>query len=353
MRPFHNWSRTCLRLVLPLAPALVFALPVFAADCRPFGTVASCPQTDPGGLADTAEPGSLLVFPKFMKDTVVVDPTTSGGQFPQTIPKSEFEIGAVCPLPVPVIAGTGIPQRCVNTVYNVTIHWVCPGVTQGQVGSVCPENDFIVAVSTNGKVVFNPTGFPARNGQVTGYSASSGASEGGKDPVPPAPCDRGYMIAYTSDSTELPFKHDVLIGDAVLRNTVPVAFPLNGQDLKSYSALAIQGDPNAPDGSAIRTGNDSGFPTLVFDGNPGSAPGAPTNHYQTVAGQIQGDIRFTQDDVPPFADTQLILLTLDVRSNLLPNSQTSVALDFYNQTKIGIRARAPSSTVGSRSSSPT
>src|ERR1700676_2622423 len=97
MRPFHNWSRTCLRLALPLAPVLLLALPAAAQDetqCPPFGS-ASCPATDPGGLADTAEPGSVLVFPKFNTGTAIVD--ALGGLSPQVIPKTEIEIGAVCP----------------------------------------------------------------------------------------------------------------------------------------------------------------------------------------------------------------------------------------------------------------
>src|ERR1700676_998527 len=151
MRPFHNWSRTCLRLALPLAPVLLLALPAAAQDetqCPPFGS-ASCPATDPGGLADTAEPGSVLVFPKFDRGTVIVDPTASGGLFPQVIPKTEIEIGAVGPG-----FSTGTPPPvCVHSVYQIHVHWVCPGVTVGQVSSVCKETDFEVFVSTNGKIV--------------------------------------------------------------------------------------------------------------------------------------------------------------------------------------------------------
>jgi len=330
MRPFHNWSRTCLRLALPLAPVLLFALPAAAQvvpvpACPPFGS-ASCPATDPGGLADTAEPGSVLVFPKFDRGTVIVDPTASGGLFPQVIPKTEIEIGAVCP---GFSTGTP-PQVCTHSVYQIHVHWVCPGVTVGQVSSVCKETDFEVFVSTNGKIVFNPNGTPARNGQLTGFPG-----ENGNTPVPVAECERGYALAYVVNSVLAPIKHDVLVGDAVMRNTVPIAFPLNGQDLQSYSALAIQADPNLKDGGPIVQGADpvTGTPTLVFDGNPGSTPLAPVGHYQTVAGQFEGDIRFSQDDVAPFADTQLILLTLDVRSNL-HNDTTFVSLDFYNQREV-------------------
>jgi len=324
MRPLHTWSRTVLRLALPLAPVLLFALPA-AAQCLPIGS-ASCPATDPGGLADTAEPGSVLVFPKFDTGTVIVDPAASGGLSPQVIPKTEIEIGAVCPG-----FSTGTPPPvCIDVNYEIHVHWVCPGATVGEVSSVCQEIDFEVFVSTFGKIVFNPTGFPARNGQLTGFPALNGNT-----PVPVAECARGYALAYVVNAVLAPIKHDVLVGDAVLRNTVPIAFPLNGQALESYSALAIQADPNLADNAPIAQGVDpvTGTPTLVFDGNPGSVPGDPVGHYQTVAGQFQGDIRFSQDDVAPFADTQLILLTLDVRSNL-HNDATFVSLDFYNQKEI-------------------
>ena len=116
MSRIHNWSRTCLRLALPLAPVLLFALPAAAQvvpvpACRPIGS-ASCPATDPGGLADTAEPGSVLVFPKFDRGTVIVDPTASGGLFPQVIPKTEIEIGAVCPKGATCTEHQSVKVRC-------------------------------------------------------------------------------------------------------------------------------------------------------------------------------------------------------------------------------------------------
>jgi hypothetical protein len=178
----------------------------------------------------------------------------------------------------------------------------------------------VVFVSTYGKIVFNPNGLttPAitGNGRITGYPALNGTT-----PVPQAECPRGYAIAYVVDGQLRPLAENVLIGDAVRRNnftTVP------NNDLQSYSALAIQARlPNTNPGGLISTVPDpiTGGASLPFDGG--------LNHYQMVTGQIWGDVRFNQDGTAPFADTALILLTLDVRSNL-PNDTTEVLLEFDN-----------------------
>jgi hypothetical protein len=265
-------------------------------------------------LADTAEPGAVLVFPKFAQGLITL---ASGAVEPNT----QIEIAAVCPAPAPpgFPGATNSPQTCAqqNAVYEVAVHWVCPGVTVGQNASVCPETDFVVFVSTYGKIVFNPNGLttPAitGNGRITGYPALNGTT-----PVPAPPCARGYAIAYVVNSTLQPLAENVLIGDAVRRNNVTTV----GNDLQSYSALAIQA--NGTFGSLIATVPDpiTGGASLPFNG--------AANGYQMVTGQLWGDVRYNQDGTAPFANTALILLTLDVRSNL-PNDTTEVLLDFYNQ----------------------
>jgi hypothetical protein len=243
--------------------------------------------TDPPGLADTAEPGSVLVYPKFSTGSVLVDGIT-------TAPRTEIELGAVCP------AG----RLCaVDEPIRVRVHWVCQPTVQTS-AQVCQESDFDVHLTVNGKLRFNPSGIPMDGGT----------------PVAQAPCasGRGYVIAWVIDDFGRPIKYDGLIGDAVMRNTAT--------DLQSYSALAIQADPALATTALISTGKDpSGALVLPFDGLPG--------HYQMVTGQISGDVRYDQDDARPFADTFLILLTLDVRSNLL-NQPVDVSLDFYNQNEV-------------------
>jgi hypothetical protein len=328
MHPATYWWRGCLRVMLGFTPLLAVAIPVHAQSvpgglgCPTGSGTSSCVDTDPPGLADTAEPGSVLVFPKFGQGTVTVD---NGAVEPRT----QIEIGAVCPAPAsPSFPGASqSPLTCTSANYEVEVHWVCPGITVGQETSVCEENGFQVFVSTYGKVVFNPNGAPStitQNRRITGFPVLNGTL-----PVPQAPCQRGYAIAYVVDDALNPLAANVLIGDAVQRNNLATA-PNN--DLQSYSALAIQA-VNGSDGSLIAPGADPDGPTgspnpsLPFDGQP--------NHYQMVTGQLWGDVRYNQDTPPgPFADTALILLTLDVRSNL-PNDATFVTLDFYNQTEIG------------------
>jgi hypothetical protein len=309
----NEWWRGCLRVALPLVPFVAIAMPAAQS------TAASLVNTDPPGLADTAEPGAVLVFPKFAQGLI----TLANGSIE---PNTQLEIAAVCQSPTV----TNSPATCPPVNWEVAVHWVCPGVTAGQNASVCLENDFVVFVSTYGKVVFNPNGLttPAitANGRITGFPALNGIS-----PVPTAPCARGYAIAYVVDSQLRPLADNVLIGDAVRRNN----FTTVGNDLQSYSALAIQASlpntiPPLTNGAGlIATGADpiTGAAALPFDGGP--------NHYQMVTGQLWGDVRYNQDGTAPFADTALVLLTLDVRSNL-PNASTFVNLDFYNQHEIGV-----------------
>ena len=333
MRPTNEWWRGCLRVMLPLAPLVAIAMPAHAQlGC----SGSSCVATDPVGLADTAEPGAVLVFPKFAQGTALLD---NGAIEPNT----QIEIAAVCPAPAsPSFPGaTPSPQTCTPFNYEVDVHWVCPGVTVGQETSVCPEDSFTIFVSTYGKVVFNPNGNtpPAitANGRISGVGALNATQA--TSPAPQAPCARGYAIAYVVDSQLRPLDNNVLIGDSVQRNNLGSG---TNNDLQSYSALAIQSvQPNdgpissaagsvanpAP-GHLIATGTDSGTggATLPFDGQH--------NHYQMVTGQFYGDVRYNQDSPPgPFADTALILLTLDVRSNL-PNDATDVLLNFYNQKEV-------------------
>src|SRR5208282_2870916 len=315
MHPTNEWWRGCLRVMLPLAPLVAIAIP---AHAQIGGCGSSCVATDPVGLADTAEPGAFLVFPKFAIGTATVD---NGAIEPNT----QIEIAAVCPAPLPAPvsfpAATPSPQTCTPVNYEVEVHWVCPGVTIGQEASVCPENSFEDFVSTYGKVVFNPNGLigtpiPA-NGRITGYPALNGTTA-----VPQVPCARGYAIAYVVDSQLRPLALNVLIGDAVQRNNLGSG---TNNDLQSYSALAIQAV-----GPAVLIATDTdpvtGVATLTFTGQP--------NQYQMVTGQFYGDVRYNQDSPPgPFADTALILLTLDVRSNL-PNVPTTAFLNFYNAKEV-------------------
>jgi hypothetical protein len=291
-----------------LMPALALATPALAGYN----------YTGVAGLADPSEPGSVLVWPKFVTGTVPVFAGTSGAF---NAAKTVIELGAVCP------AALG-PNGCTdNQTIHVHLHWVCPGVQVGQQTSVCEETDFTVPItfgsSSAGKITFNPG---SGKGTITGPSPSD---YNGSTIVPIAPCPRGYLIGYAVDNEDRPVKFDGLIGDTVQRSW--------GTDLQSESAIAIQADPNLPNweasndlsaASVIKLDSNGG---LIFDGGP--------KHYQMVTGQLQGDVAFDSDTTAPYHDGALILLTLDVKSGL-QNDTTAVALDFYNYNEAQLSTEA-------------
>jgi hypothetical protein len=271
-------------------------------------------------LADPSEPGSIIVYQKFQRGFVTVD----AGLASQSVqPRSLIELGATCPKD-DTTCGVDIK------VVRVNFHWVCPPQPDNSGaqfaatgGGVCVENDFFVNLTVNGKVWFSPEG-GFTSGDLPGQI------------VPQAPCNRGYLIGFVSNigrlegdntavfaNSDAPIRFDGLIGDAVMRNTP--------QDLQAFRAITIQADPNTAEETAL-TGNGTAGPdstgvgTLVIDGNLGN--------YDAVTGQLSGDVRYDSDVNPPFADTALIFLTLDVKSNQ-KNLPTFVNLVFYNAQQAG------------------
>src|SRR6516165_834256 len=93
------------RLAVLLVPALSLAAPAFA-------------QVRPTTLSDSQEPGSVIVFPKFIQGSVVLP---EGG----TSPISELEIGVVCP------KGVICPE---HEPVKIRFHWVC-GANDGNVAA--------------------------------------------------------------------------------------------------------------------------------------------------------------------------------------------------------------------------
>ena len=266
------------------------------------------------GLSDPPEPGSIIVYQKFQRGWVNVD----AGQLGAAVqPRSLIELGATCPTDDTTC---GVEKKVVR----VNFHWVCPPQPDNAGaqfaatgGGVCVENDFFVNVTVNGKVWFSPEG-GATSGDLPGQI------------VPQAPCNRGYLIGFVTNIGELegnntavfangdrPIRFDGLIGDAVMRNTP--------QDLQAFEAVTIQANPNTPEETALTGGtagpDNTGVGTLVLNGGAGN--------YEMVTGQLSGDVRYDSDINPPFADTALILLTLDVKSNQ-KNLPTYVNLNFFN-----------------------
>ena len=273
MSSFKDWRS---RAWLMLLPALALATPTLAQE-----------------LADTQEPGSVIIFPKFNTGSFTVHPGTAG-QF--VAAKTVIEVGTVCPIGVVCAFGDKV---------NVHFHWVCPPVAGS---TICTETDFVVpfTVDPNGggdKLTFNPSQI---SGEINGTATNL---NGGLIPI--APCPAGYLIGWVVNTNDQPIRFDALIGDAVQRNSAT--------DLQVTSAYEIQA-VGPSDKGTITLAADGGLP---FDGAS----------YKAVTGQLSGDVRFDSDLVEPFGDSFLIFLTLDVRSEQT-NTPTQVQLDFYSQENL-------------------
>jgi len=277
---------------LVLLPALALATPAFA-------------------LNDSEEPGSVIVFPKFVNASrVIVDGITD-------IARTEIEVGVVCPPGVPITS----PLCAEHVPYKIRFHWVCPAIENVN-SNICRETDFEIVVSINGKAVFSADGR-----QINSNSAI----------VPTPPCPRGYLIGWVENFNDVPIRFDGLIGNAVIRgpNVSPSGF---STAVSAYNAIPIQASAAAPApavGAPLNIGDARDPTALIFDNGAG--------HYQNITGSFYGDVRFDKTAAGgPLPDVQsrtvITFLTLDVRSNR-PNNPTFVNLNFYNES-----SRLPSTT---------
>jgi hypothetical protein len=290
------------RLAVLLVPALALAAPAFAQ--------ARAPQ-----LSDSQEPGSVIVFPKFIQGSVALP---EGGRAPIT----ELEVGVVCP------KGVVCPE---HQPVKIRFHWVC-GTNEAAAATsfVCKETDFDVTATVYEKIVLTP------NGETPGLYTSGLPNH--FSPAANCPKGGGYLIGWViNPANDQPVKFDGLIGDAHLR---PGGGTMGSPTaLADYNAIPIQAAPGLATfpaaGSAITLGQGG---ALVFDGADG--------HYQAVTGQVMGDVRYSNLTTgPTFTQGLLTLLTLDVKSNR-PNFPTFVDLDFFggNPSAIGNENQLSTST---------
>jgi hypothetical protein len=273
-------------------------------------------QVRPLTLSDATEPGSVIVFPKFINAPPVVLP---GSTPTATVlaPATELEIGVICP------KGVGCAEL---QPVKIRFHWVCGTTEANLAGSfICQESDFDVTATVFEKIVLVADGTP-QNGYASGLPTMT---------VPAAPCAGGYLIGWViTPASDTPIKFDGLIGDAVVR--------ISGTAQAGYNAIPIQADPSLANGAAVST---NGNGALMFDGAPG--------HYQAVTGQVLGNVRSGGN-----AETFLTLLTLDVKSNR-PNNPVFVDLDFFGSAEFicwgevpitanntGVFVSAPATKVG-------
>jgi hypothetical protein len=284
-----------IKWALLLTPMLALATSAFAQ-----GT----PPRDPG-LSDSEEPGSVIIFPKFITGDVTVDGIT--------FPRTEIEIGAVCP---PLQQWVRNQIGCAeHAPVKVRFHWVCPGA-EGVNSNICPEQNFEVVLSVNGKLAFG----------------ADGSTINSNSPIVPLPnCARGYLIGWVVRPTDdAPIKYDGLIGNAVIRGPNLAAGPNAGLStaVSAYSAITIQANTTDPELAPLGSANSSS--PLAFSNTNASGT------YQAITGVAVGDVRFDKTaagNPPPdiFSITSLTFLTLDVRSNQ-PNNPTFVDMDFYNES---------------------
>jgi len=264
---------------LLLAPAIGLAMPASAFP-----------------LADPSEPGSVIVFPKWKVGTVSVDGVT--------LPTTEIELGAVCPV------GVLCPE---HEPIKVRFHWVCGGDDKIDNKYICPSTDFDVFLTVDGKAVFDPNNIPIAGSQSHHVSLPPFNIDGSQ-------CVRGYLIGYVVNTDDQPIKFDGLIGDAVIRNTATSS--------SAYRAITIQASPTLANLALIGLTPDKFNPgqfRLPFDGLDG--------HYAAVTGQIYGDVKYDDPVGPVFSQTALTLLTLDVRQNL-SNYPTYLNLDFWSEDEV-------------------
>jgi len=265
-------------------------LVVAAGILLPIGLLVSSAvaQPRPTTLSDSEEPGSVIVFPKFIRG--VVTPTGLG-----TTAKTEIAVSVVCPKGATCFEGQKVKIR---------FHWVCGGDETDDF--FCQDTDFDVQTTVNGTAVFGSERVGPANVVV---------------PLPP--CSKGYLIGWVENTADQPIKYDGLIGNAVLREAASA--------VSSYNGIPIQADPALANGALITLTDNDG---LAFDGEPG--------HYQAVTGVIYASVAF---DKPPAntpsyysstvgaQNTLLTLLTLDTLANR-PNYPTFVDLNFYNSQEV-------------------
>jgi hypothetical protein len=233
-----------------------------------------------GELADTTEPGSVLVFPSVHTGSVT---TVDHG----AVPRTRFEISVVCPKDQDCSA---VPVENGNPFGTVHLrgHWVCPGDASG----ICRETDFNLKTTVNGTLAFSTDDLPdPQCPDISGEEEGSG----------------GYLIVWATDSSGNAISFDGLIGDEVIAGSANSA--------RAHSAIAIQASCWVPFLGPTDLNLDG---RLDFDGS----------EYKEVTGKVHGSIPF---EGPNSSDeSSLIFLTLDVRSNQ-PNPFTSAGLNFYNE----------------------
>src|SRR5262245_1684476 len=110
-------------------------IPAFALVVPAFAPAPAFAQRDVR-LGDSQEPGSVIIFPKFINRAPVHTDTATG----PVLPRTEIELGVVCPPGV-------IPTTTLcfeHQTIKVHAHWVCPGSDDVFTKYVCDDTDFVL-----------------------------------------------------------------------------------------------------------------------------------------------------------------------------------------------------------------
>ena len=235
--------------------------------------------------------GSVLVFPKFIRGTVVVGRNSMTNKA-IVEPKSSFNISVTCP------SGS----RCSEgSTVRLIAKWVCPASQVFSEKFICAAADFNLVTTVKGTITFNPENVGTRSDVQ----------------VPRPPCERGYLIVWVVSDIGAAIKFDALAGNAVLRN--------DRNSASSYTGFPIQAVSSLATGAPTDVNTDG---RLQFDGR---------TEYKALTGQLAGPIRFIRKEtlgtnVGPI-ETVLTFMTLDTTLSR-SNSPTFVDLHFYNEAEV-------------------
>ena len=241
-----------------------------------------------------SEPGSVIIFPKFVTGTLS---DTDG----TTLPRSAFEISAVCPPGAPL---TNL--FCTDTTGKakdvwIRFKWICPPSATSN-PKYCAETNFQLKTTINGTLFINPENVLPPTGV---------------DPlVTPPPCPQGFLIGWVIDGplTRQPIAFNGLFGDAVLR------LGDDSTHVMAYNAVTIQAVNNLAVGAPIPNSGSGSFTDLRFNG---------TTDYRIATRALFGNVRYEDANTRTFIT--LVALNTDAAST--QNADNLIDFQFYNENE--------------------
>lgn len=217
-------------------------------------------------------PGSFLIFPEFnIAPPAVTQLRISDVQNPANGGTTRLKLNYICP-----------PSGG-------------PGASGGTAG-VCAEVDRRKFVTFHGTVVVDVA-----------------KDLGG--PFPGAPCNKGFVIAFVENAAQHPISANQLIG----------SYRISGTDVpdgaEAVQAIAVQSE-QAP-GTVLGTIDATGELVLTFGQ-------LATSDYRALPHILYTDFQAVDTGAVPPKRTELILLTVDIKSGLA-NPLAVVGLNWWNQ----------------------